>query len=325
MLIISIPATVLTVASYRGVQYLKPIAAIFIGAAIVGGITYYAFGLVTPKPPAPEQEQGKTSGQSQGPSSAAAAAPRPANTINARILPGASAQGNPDYDPDPISVKKGDGVEWTNQDNVPHTVTSKQAGAFDSSIINAGAKWLLNTARLQPAQYEYYCSIHPFMGAKLVVTNGVAATPAQSSGNTTTMAQAGTSNNQSRTAANGTAGNTTATAGNAASPKAPLATGGSVTSVSIVVGASVPTNGEFFSPNNVQTTVGSMVTWKNDDSASHTVTSGLVQTNKPTPDGRFDSSVINAGQSFRFVFDKAGEYPYYCSIHPWMAGKVTVK
>ena len=326
MLIISIPATVLTVASYRGVQYLKPIAAIFIGAAIVGGITYYAFGLVTPKPPAPEQEQGKTSGQSQGPSSsAAAAAPRPANTINARILPGASAQGNPDYDPDPISVKKGDGVEWTNQDNVPHTVTSKQAGAFDSSIINAGAKWLLNTARLQPAQYEYYCSIHPFMGAKLVVTNGAAATPGQSSGNTTTMAQAGTSNNQSRAAANGTAGNTTATAGNAASPKAPLATGGSVTSVSIVVGASVPTNGEFFSPNNVQTTVGSMVTWKNDDSASHTVTSGLVQTNKPTPDGRFDSSVINAGQSFRFVFDKAGEYPYYCSIHPWMAGKVTVK
>jgi plastocyanin len=326
MLIISIPATVLTVASYRGVQYLKPIAAIFIGAAIVGGITYYAFGLVTPKPPAPEQEQGKTSGQSQGPSSsAAAAAPRPANTINARILPGASAQGNPDYDPDPISVKKGDGVEWTNQDNVPHTVTSKQAGAFDSSIINAGAKWLLNTARLQPAQYEYYCSIHPFMGAKLVVTNGAAATPGQSSGNTTTMAQAGTSNNQSRAAANGTAGNTTATAGNAASPKAPLATGGSVTSVSIVVGASVPTNGEFFSPNNVQTTVGSMVTWKNDDSASHTVTSGLVQANKPTPDGRFDSSVINAGQSFRFVFDKAGEYPYYCSIHPWMAGKVTVK
>jgi plastocyanin len=163
------------------------------------------------------------------------------------------------------------------------------------------------------------------MGAKLVVTNGAAATPGQSSGNTTTMAQAGTSNNQSRAAANGTAGNTTATAGNAASPKAPLATGGSVTSVSIVVGASVPTNGEFFSPNNVQTTVGSMVTWKNDDSASHTVTSGLVQTNKPTPDGRFDSSVINAGQSFRFVFDKAGEYPYYCSIHPWMAGKVTVK
>src|SRR5919199_3905591 len=322
MLIISIPATVLTVASYRGVQYLKPIAVIFIGAAVVGGITFYAFGLVTPKSQAPTEEQGKA----QAPSNTSAtAAPRPANIVNARILPGASAQTNPDYDPDPVSVKKGEGVEWTNQDNVPHTVTSKQAGAFDSSIINAGAKWLLNTARLQPAQYEYYCSIHPFMGAKLVVTNGAADTPGQSSGNTTTMAQAGTSNNQSTTAANGTAGNTTATAGNAASPKAPLVTGGSVTSVSIVVGASVPTNGEFFSPNNVQTTVGSMVTWKNDDSASHTVTSGLVQANKPTPDGRFDSSVINAGQSFRFVFDKAGEYPYYCSIHPWMAGKVTVK
>src|ERR671931_2333512 len=53
MLLISIPAAVLTVASYRGVQYLKPLAVIFIGAAIVGGTTFYAFGLVAPKP-APE-------------------------------------------------------------------------------------------------------------------------------------------------------------------------------------------------------------------------------------------------------------------------------
>src|SRR5919204_900018 len=208
MLLISIPAAVFTVASYRGVQYLKPLAVIFIGAAIVGGTTFYAFGLVAPKP-APESSGNATTtsqaGTNNNQSGGVAQQPvaRPANTISAKILPGASAQGNPDFDPDPVSVKKGDGVEWTNQDNVPHTVTSKQAGAFDSSIINAGAKWLLNTARLQPAQYEYYCSIHPFMGAKLVVTNGAAATPGQSSGNTTTMAQAGTSNNQSRSAANG--------------------------------------------------------------------------------------------------------------------------
>ena len=278
MLIISIPATVLAVASYRGVQYLKPMAVIFISAAIVGGTTFYAFGLVTPKAPVPAGEE------QEAPPPAEEPAARPANTISARILPGASAEGNPDYDPDPLTVNQGDGVEWTNEDNTPHTVTSKQEGVFDSGIIDAAAKWLLNTADLQPAEYEYYCTLHPFMGATLVVTGGAAA-------------------------------NQMAPNSRAASPL--------VTSVSIANGASVPTNEEFFVPDPVRITVGSMVTWKNDDTASHTVTSGTVQNNTPTPDGRFDSGILNAGDSFPFVFDKAGEYPYYCTIHPWMTAKVT--
>jgi plastocyanin len=293
MLIISIPATVLAVASYRGVQYLKPMAVIFISAAIVGGTTFYAFGLVTPKASVPAGEE------QEAPPPAEEPAARPANTISARILPGASAEGNPDYDPDPLTVNQGDGVEWTNEDNTPHTVTSKQEGVFDSGIIDAAAKWLLNTADLQPAEYEYYCTLHPFMGATLVVTGGAAAN--QTAGNATT---AGTA------AANQMAPNS-----RAASPL--------VTSVSIANGASVPTNEEFFAPDDVQVTVGSMVTWKNDDTASHTVTSGTVQNNTPTPDGRFDSGILNAGDSFPFVFDKAGEYPYYCTIHPWMTAKVT--
>ena len=293
MLIISIPATVLAVASYRGVQYLKPMAVIFISAAIVGGTTFYAFGLVTPKAPVPAGEE------QEAPPPAEEPAARPANTISARILPGASAEGNPDYDPDPLTVNQGDGVEWTNEDNTPHTVTSKQEGVFDSGIIDAAAKWLLNTADLQPAEYEYYCTLHPFMGATLVVTGGAAAN--QTAGNATTAGAA---------AANQMAPNS-----RAASPL--------VTSVSIANGASVPTNEEFFAPDDVQVTVGSMVTWKNDDTASHTVTSGTVQNNTPTPDGRFDSGILNAGDSFPFVFDKAGEYPYYCTIHPWMTAKVT--
>ena len=293
MLIISIPATVLAVASYRGVQYLKPMAVIFISAAIVGGTTFYAFGLVTPKAQVPAGEE------QEAPPPAEEPAARPANTISAMILPGASAEGNPDYDPDPLTVNQGDGVEWTNEDNTPHTVTSKQEGVFDSGIIDAAAKWLLNTADLQPAEYEYYCTLHPFMGATLVVTGAAAAN--QTAGNTTTAGAA---------AANQMAPNS-----RAASPL--------VTSVSIANGASVPTNEEFFAPDDVQVTVGSMVTWKNDDTASHTVTSGTVQNNTPTPDGRFDSGILNAGDSFPFVFDKAGEYQYYCTIHPWMTAKVT--
>jgi plastocyanin len=314
MFIIAIPATVLTVASYRGVQYLKPLAVIFVSAAIVGGTTFYAFGLVTPKPPTPEEEE-------TPPALEESTAP-PANTIGASILPGASAEGNPDYDPDPVTVQKGDGVEWTNQDNAPHTVTSRQEGVFDSSIIEAAAKWLLNTAELQPGEYEYYCTLHPFMVATVVVTDGAAGSP-QGTGNTsTTLQQPVTNDNNQSTSTepNEAGGNVTTTpTANARSPTE-LAT-----SVSIVVGASVPTNGEFYAPADVETTVGSMVTWENDDSAPHTVTSGTVQSNRPSPDGSFDSGIMNAGDSFPFIFDKAGEYPYYCTIHPWMTGKVTAK
>ena len=293
MLIISIPATVLAVASYRGAQYLKPLAVIFVSAAIVGGSTFYAFGVVTPKPPDAADEGQQASPPAEEP------AARPANTISARILPGASAEGNPDYDPDPLSVNQGDGVEWTNEDNTPHTISSKQEGVFDSGIIDAAAKWVLNTADLQPAEYEYYCTLHPFMGATLVVTGSSAANQT-AAGNATTA---------------GAAANQMAPNSRAASPL--------VTSVSIANGASVPTNEEFFVPDPVRITAGTAVTWKNDDTASHTVTSGTVQNNTPTPDGRFDSSILNAGDSFQFVFDKAGEYPYYCSIHPWMTAKVT--
>src|SRR5215210_1293851 len=220
MLIISIPATVLAVVSYRGAQYLKPLAIIFVSAAIVGGSTFYAFGVVAPKPPPAEEEQ-------EAPPPAEEPAARPTNTISARILPGASAEGNPDYDPDPLTVNQGDGIEWTNEDNTPHTVSSKQEGMFDSGIIDASAKWLLNTADLQPAEYEYYCTLHPFMGATLVVTGSSAAN--QTAGNTTTAGAA----------ANQMAGNT-----RAASPL--------VTSVSIANGASVPTNEEFYAPDGVQ-------------------------------------------------------------------------
>jgi plastocyanin len=316
MLIISIPATVLAVASYRGTQYLKAMAVIFVGAAIVGGSTFYAFGLVAPKPPVPEEEQEEEAGV---PPPAEESATPPANTISATILPGSSAQGNPDYDPDPITIKQGDGVQWTNEDNAPHTVTSRQEGVFDSGLINPADTWLLNSAEIAPAEYEYYCTLHPFMVATLAISDG-AATSSQSLENATTT-QGAAVNNQSGTSANNTAaGNNTAipAAISSASPAS-----GSITTVSIIVGASVPTNGQFYEPNSVETTVGSMVTWVNDDTAPHTVTSGIVENNRPTPDGSFDSGIMNAGDSFPFVFDKAGEYPYYSTIHPWMTGKVT--
>jgi plastocyanin len=332
MLIISIPAAVLAVASYRQVPYLKALAVIFVSAAVVGGSTFYAFGLVTPKPPAAEEEgKNATAPEGSGNATTSENATAPANVVSATILAGASAQGNPAYDPDPLSVNKGDGVEWTNEDNVPHTVTSKQQGVFDSKLINAGDKWLLNTAEIDAGEYDYYCTLHPNMAGVLTVAEGGAA-PAGGTGNATAEnATSGASNatggNQTganqTTAGNATAGSQSGT-GNGTLGTPSAGSGASVTTVSIVVGASVPSNGEFYSPESVETTVGSMVTWNNDDSLPHTVTSGVVENNSPQPDGRFDSGIMNPGGSFPFVFDAAGEYPYYCMLHPFMTGRVIV-
>ena len=56
----------------------------------------------------------------------------------------------------------------------------------------------------------------------------------------------------------------------------------------------------------------------------HTITSGTVENNRPTPTGSFDSRLINFGDSFPFVFDNSSEYAYYCTNHSWLTGKVTV-
>jgi nitrite reductase (NO-forming) len=67
-----------------------------------------------------------------------------------------------------------------------------------------------------------------------------------------------------------------------------------------------------------------MMNWVNDDTSPHTITAGTVENNRPTPTGTFDSGLINSGDSSPFVFDKAGEYSYYRTVHPWMTGKVSV-
>jgi len=90
-------------------------------------------------------------------------------------------------------------------------------------------------------------------------------------------------------------------------------------------GSSVPgceqTN-ECFIPNTVTIDVGSTVTWINDDTAAHTSTSG---TSAGGPDGNWDSGLVIAGSSFSNTFDQAGDYPYTCMVHPWMAGIVIVQ
>jgi plastocyanin len=89
----------------------------------------------------------------------------------------------------------------------------------------------------------------------------------------------------------------------------------SIPSNSTVVRIVANAGSNSFSPNPVEVKVGETVTWINDDSGRHTVTS---------KDGVFDSGMMGKGQSFSFTFDKAGEYLYFCEPHPSMVGTVVV-
>ena len=96
-------------------------------------------------------------------------------------------------------------------------------------------------------------------------------------------------------------------------------TGAGGTSVSIVPGSSTLTT-DAFSPNPIQVSVGTTVTWTNDDAQPHTVNSG----ENATPSGLFDSPIMPTAGTFEYTFTEAGEFPYFCILHPNMVGTVSV-
>lgn len=165
MLIISIPATVLTVASYKRTPYFKAIAVIFVIAAVVGASTFYVFGLVTPKA---QQENIDSAEAKQNETSSVR---NITDLVKSTILPGSSAQGNPSFEPVNIKVPKDGGIEWANNDNVPHTVTSliDDGKTFDSKTIKPNATYILDAMNLKDAQYDYFCTLHPHMKGKITV------------------------------------------------------------------------------------------------------------------------------------------------------------
>jgi plastocyanin len=71
-----------------------------------------------------------------------------------------------------------------------------------------------------------------------------------------------------------------------------------------------------FSPQTITVAPGTTVIWTNRDDIPHTVVSD---------DKVFKSKVLDTDEKFSFTFDKAGNFPYFCSIHPKMTGKVVVQ
>ena len=71
-----------------------------------------------------------------------------------------------------------------------------------------------------------------------------------------------------------------------------------------------------FGPAAITVPVGATVTWINRDDIPHTVVSD---------DKVFKSKVMDTDEKFSYTFSKPGTYPYFCSVHPKMTGKVVVQ
>jgi cytochrome c oxidase subunit 2 len=99
--------------------------------------------------------------------------------------------------------------------------------------------------------------------------------------------------------------------------------GGGQTTVVMPLGSSAATSGAGYEPPEVTVSPSATVIWDNQDNALHTATSGQ----SPTPDQKFDTGIVGANQQSKPVTMPAepGEYPYFCTLHPFLTGTVVVQ
>ena len=164
LIMVAVPGIVIAYMAMKIPQYVKPVGLIFIFAIGLGITVFFGFGILGPTGyllPEVVEESVEEVVQEV-----------PMGKIFAiSILAGSAEQGNPDYDPDVATITQGFVIEWTNNDEVMHTVTSSLdfGETFDSSILNAGERFLLDSNELDIGSYEYMCVVHPWMVASIVI------------------------------------------------------------------------------------------------------------------------------------------------------------
>jgi plastocyanin len=83
------------------------------------------------------------------------------------------------------------------------------------------------------------------------------------------------------------------------------------------LGVTIDIHGFAYHPSNVSVPRGAQVTWLNDDNADHTATE--------KDHAAWDTQIIHGGEPFTIQFDTPGTFQYYCTIHPYMVGTLTVR
>jgi plastocyanin len=241
--------------------------------------------------------------------SSGAAGCAPPSCVTILINSGAATLTTTAYTPDVATLVIGvnNTFQVLNNDSesggVFHSLTADscaQAGQpcpFDTGVIAFGVTkgpYTLNT----PGTYAYYCVVHPTtMVGKIVV-----------------LAGSGTSNKPPSTSSTSASSSTTSSSSAVPANALPI---------SILKGAGNPQSTQWFSPQNATVIIGknNTITWTNDDTSAHTVTSVSI----PNGVATFNSGILGNGGTFTMTFTVPGTYQYDCSLHLWMKGTVIVK
>lgn len=216
--------------------------------------------------------------------------PAQAGITQITILAGAAVSGAPDYDPDDATVPLGNKVVWNNADNVPHTATSgtgpedAESGARFDTNIIEGGA---KSAEMEITGAEVGETIPYYCFVHPFMTSQLTITEAEEGG--------------------------------APTDSSPL-TG----AITIPPGASLQGN-PAYDPAELTVKLGETVLVTNADNVPHTVTSGTGPED-PASGQSFDTSIMDAGAKMEISTANlsAGDYPYYCIVHPYMKGSLTV-
>ena len=164
LIMIAIPAIVISYFAMKMPAYAKPVGVIFILAFGSGIGLYIVFGFVGP------DQYMVTTGVEEIEEAVEEAIPEgPLFMIS--MLAGSDVQGAPDYDPDEAVVPQGHIIEWVNDDAMSHTATSSVdfGETFDTGLLNAGESYKLDTNKLDLGEYEYMCIVHPWMVSTIII------------------------------------------------------------------------------------------------------------------------------------------------------------
>jgi len=167
LIMIAIPAIVISYMAMKIPAYAKPVGVIFVLAFGTGIGLYMGFGFVGPDPYMVASEvieiEEAVEVIPEGP------------VFMISMLAGSADQGAPDYEPDEAVVSKGHIIEWVNDDAMSHTATSSVdfGETFDTGLLNAGESYKLDTDKLDLGTYEYMCIVHPWMVSTIIIEESV--------------------------------------------------------------------------------------------------------------------------------------------------------
>jgi plastocyanin len=203
------------------------------------------------------------------------------------------------YSPNSITVKVSDSILWQNSDIGFHTVTSGQGspdGLFDSGLFGPGETFSRQFSSV--GTIDYFCVVHPWMVGKVIVNEVDSSIPSN------------------QPVPNPTVPTTPKDPTPDTLPTPESVPESRVLDVVIPQGSALQTVDEYYLPSSISINTSDAILWTNDDEGFHTVTS--------VDGGIFDSGLFGPGETFSFQFNKAGIFDYFCVVHPWMTGSVSV-